>query len=219
MTITIEGVDYTLPDNLRAVPLTRYVDWQTAAGLDLSQRRIEAAAIDDPEDQEVEMAVIFLDTITQTLSFFGEIPMDIVRTLEINVVIDAITRSEVGWITVPGYIETPTSFDWMTDSWHIESPDIPVEDMTYDDFNAMINIARWLTEYNKGNWANFHELAAVYLVGSEGTAPVLHPDSDRVAMMMDLPMDIGVALAQAFTSEMATFTSIINQYADAHYSL
>lgn len=219
MTITIDGTDYRLPATLMDVTLADRIEYDVQYGKELKERLAKISDMKDGIDKDMDFTEYQLDVACKTLSFFGKIPLDIVRNTSVQDVL-------IVYESVMKYMSEDTnfaelefalnhSFEWNEATWVIAPPELKQgSTTTFGEFLDAKQAVKNLWELGQDKWGAMLTLACVYFrkQGEAYHESLSYEGSDRYDLMKTLPLEyalhIGFFLNASISGYMRTFPSL-----------
>ena len=142
-------------------------------------------------------------------SFFSGIPLE---EVEQNIAVDDVLNIYYSCFyqlfQQEEELELQPEYLWNDEFWKLESPELTFESkITFNEFITSKQIVKQMSELASGHWESLPYLACVYLKREDESFEEkwLAPGSERMEMMLDLPMDIAVAVAFFLQSSMSMY--------------
>lgn len=212
MKFTYNDIEYTFPSSLKEITLGQRIAFYEQYGKELDVMAGEVEAISDVATKDAEFYTWQLKFATCFFSFYANIPieevrnnMDIFSLLEVYFAVTE-TLNEDAYRQ-----EVKTSFEWNGDIWTLSSHEVtPVNKMTFNEFLHGKEVTRQLEAMGKGEWDRLPYLCAIYLrkKNEPFTEDLVAENSERMKLILSLPLDIAVAVGFFLTSILNIYTTI-----------
>jgi hypothetical protein len=208
-----EGKGYSYPDSLSKITLGQRIAWQEFYGQRLEERAIALAEMPEGFDKEIAGADLYVDGAIQSFSFFTGIPLadcsriDLPQLLNVYGAARAVMAEQE-----EQHPEGPYAFKG--ELWYIAPPEVNTESkVTFNEFLVSKEVVRQLHAVGEGIWAALPYLCCVYLRKEDEpfTEALAREGGDRYQLMMELPLDIALAVTFFFEQ--------LNAFIQEHFSL
>lgn len=228
MNFLFKGNTYELPSGLTAIPVFQQQAWALAYGHALCLRGIELEKeweiFGDTPTTRIRRAMLFMDEITQALSFYSGIPLaEIRKTIDISDITGLLAESQISMaiqnahLNFPQYaVETPEDVAVAGFIFHLASPaaSVDIEDLTHEEFMVYLQLAEYMLQLAEGNWNHFHLICAgfVRLAGEYISPELIEATGERGQIMRKMDMQDGMGLAQYFIGQLPQMLRILDKY-------
>lgn len=220
MKILINDKEVIFPSSLGEMTLKQRIEFQNTHGDLLETMYKSIQEIEDPDDQEIELAEFRIEAAIRGVSFFTGISVEDLKQAEsLNKLLTYYTSSlAVVFEEENKLLENPkTEFTWRGEAWHLHVPELKNGDkLTFGEFIDSKQIIQNMVKLGKNRWECLIPLAAIYLKkeGEIYQESFLYEGSERLALMEELPMDIalhvGFFLSNSLSLFIQTFQSSTN---------
>lgn len=199
MRIRINGSTYTIPASLMDITLQQRVDFDIQYGKALKKQLAKIIDMKDGIDRELEFTDYHLQLACQTLSFFGKIPLDVVRQTQIEEVLTIYHHSMKGFSEDVDFadqnFQLQHEFNWMDETWQIAPPALKHDSrMDFGEFLDAKQIVKNLFELGDEKWGAVINLACIYFrrKDEEYDEALIKEDGERYRLMQKLPLQYGL---------------------------
>lgn len=213
MQITIDGTQYTLPTSLSDITLAARVEYDNTYGRDMRLRLDELVKMPEGYERELEVGEYQCDVACKSLSFFGNIPLDVVQNTMLNEVLavyDACMKSISDEYNFDNEDFTIThEFDWNGDVWAIAPPELKsASAMTFGEFLDAKQWVKDLFEFSNQRWGSLVALCCIFFrkKGEAYTEALSDPEGERHKLMLTLPLDYALHVGFFLSDSMLTYT-------------
>lgn len=211
MRIQINGQVKTLPSSLSQMTLGQRIDFHNQYGRDLEERTKKLAAIKDEALREIEASQISIDSMFAAVSFFTGIGREVLEESEyLNTIAGLYYSSLAVLFEDQDDLTLKPEYVFQDEIWKIQEPELRNGSaMTFGEFIDSKQIVKDLMDLGSGKWEALQHLCAIYLRRPDEAyeESFIYEDSDRLKLMLDLPMDIALAVGFFLT---ASLNGLIN---------
>lgn len=205
--LNLKGKQYQSPSSLADITLREVIGFDEMYGKDLLKFQENS----DQED-ELDRMELRMDLACKSVSYFAEIPLDIVQKTDLNQIL-ALFQEVISPILEPNTErELQDKYYFKNELWTIASPIVDNKnEMTFIELILGKEITRDLKNLANGKFEALQKLSAVYFRKSrhgkteEFQEEWMNEDSERVELMAELPMDIVLDVAFFLQSSMSFF--------------
>lgn len=214
MNFTYREQQYTFPNSLADITLRQRIDFYNLHGKDIDAKAVLIEKIKDDTEKEIERNILSIDLACKSFSFYTGIPihevqqfMSVEDIMEIYAVdMQMLQDQERSIVLQPTY-------DWRGEQWCIAAPEVTGNSsMTLIEFVTGKEVVRQLSAVGKGKWDALPYLCAIYLrkrlpdgTQEPFTESLVAANSERLAAMYDLPMDIAIAVGFFLSSTLSIY--------------
>lgn len=218
MKIWINNKEVIIPSTLREITLKKRIDFHETHGKLLEAMYESIMAMEDPDEKEIELALFRITSAIHALSFFSNIPIEILRDSDhldkllgyYNSSLALIFEEEKKLQDKP-----QTSFVWKEQEWFLHVPELKHGDkLTFGEFIDSKQIIQNMVNLGKNRWECLIPLAAIYLKkeGEIYEESFLYEGSDRLKLMEELPLDIALSVGFFLSSSLNSFTEVFQSF-------
>lgn len=217
MTFSYKNKKYSFPTSLCDITLRQRIEFDNIYGQrilelqkEIYKKDTEGVAL--PVD-DVEEMIFNIQVATFNFSFFTGIPLE---EVENHIPIESVLTIYHACFQVlyqqQEDIELKEDYLWNDQLWKIEKPELTYQsEITFNELIVSKQIVKQMHDMGAGQWESMPFLAAIFLKreGEVFDESWLSPDSERVKMMYDLPMDIAMAVGFFLAVSMSLFTKTL----------
>lgn len=211
MKLQFKDTIYNFPSSLSEITLRQRIEFHERYGKLLDDSAKVLAEIKDDFDRENEMNVWHLDNAAKNFSFYTGIPLDqvtkefpIIDLLHIyNTDMQLLFEQERSG-------ELKQVYEWNEETWLLTTPELkPTDKMTLNEFVVSKEVVRSLHGAGNGKWDTLPYLCAIYLrrEGEVFQEEFVQDGSNRIQMMLDLPLNIAIAVGFFLSSIVNIYTA------------
>lgn len=206
MNITHNGKKYSIPASLGEIKLKQVIDFQNLYG-----RQIEE--MQKTVDDELEKFQINLDLACKSVSFFSGIPLEEIYKTNIDHVVSIFSA-----VLSPIFIDQDErklqeNYFFKDALWQIASPELTFENsMTFNELILGKEIAKDLQQFSIGKYEALQKLLTIYFRKEDEDGNIepfqedwMSEESERMQMMLELPMDVVLDVAFFLQSSMGSW--------------
>ena len=201
--------EYDVPTSLSQIKLRQKIEFDNLYSEKIEALKNEVFGDENKEVSDLDSMLLTFSVAAMNFSFFSGIPLE---EVEQNIAVDDVLniyyscfyqlfQQEEELELLPEYL-------WNDEFWKLESPELTFESkITFNEFITSKQIVKQMSELASGHWESLPYLACVYLKREDESFEEkwLAPGSERMKMMLDLPMDIAVAVAFFLQSSMSMY--------------
>lgn len=212
MKFTYKDNTYHFPASLAEITLGQRIGFYEQFGKALEERAIAIDKMTDEFDKEAESSIWHLDMAACTLAFYTGIPVEEIKSSVDMADLLHIYNTDMRQLhDQEQAIELQQSYEWNGEVWVIAAPELtPVSTMTLIEFITAKEAVRQLHAVGKGKWESLPYLCAAYLrkKGEEFDEAFTIEGSDRMKLMLELPLNIALAVAFFLSGTLSIYTTI-----------
>jgi hypothetical protein len=217
MNFSYKNTTYKFPTSLSEISLKERIQFDKLYGKLISDKQKELFLKDDsgndlPAD-ELELMLYNIEIANKNFSFFTNIPLSEVETnIPIESVLTVYHACFKGLYEQMDKITLEDSYLWNDEFWFIDKPALTYQSqITFNELIVSKQIVKQMHDLGAGHWEAMPYLAAIFLKRENEVFDEswLAPDSERVLMMQDLPMDIAMAIGFFLQISMSLFTKTL----------
>ena len=213
MKFTYQDNEYAFLVSLDQIKLKQRIEFDQLYGSEIRDLQEQTFKFDEKGNElpvdELELTFFNGFVATRNFSFFTGIPLDEVeKNISIEDVLTIYFSCFHQIYLQQDEIELNDSYVWNDEVWKLEAPELTFESkITFNEFITSKQIVKQMSELASGHWESLPYLACVYLKREDESFEEkwLAPGSERMEMMLDLPMDIAVAVAFFLQSSMSMY--------------
>ena len=217
MKFTYKNTTYNFPTTLGDISLRQRIDFDKTYSKEIQDRKNEIFKKDDngkdlPFD-ELESMLFNIEVATKNFSFFTGISLiEVEKNISIESVLNVYHTCFKEIYEQQDSIILEESYLWNEELWFIEKPVLSYQSqITFNELIVSKQIIKQMHDLGAGHWEAMPYLAAIFLKRENEVFDEswLAPDSERVKMMYDLPMDIAIAVAFFLQISMSLYTKTL----------
>jgi hypothetical protein len=213
MQFEYKGEIKTFPAQLSEITLGQRVSFYATHGPMLEQLAKDVEEAKD--DFEKEMAITILNSELAVCEFAHYTGIDL-EEVKNHIEFDSLmTIYAVDMMLLreqEAAIELQPSYDWNGEKWVIDTPQLtPTSKMSFNEFLHGKEVVRQLAKLGKGKWEALPYLCAIYLrkEGETFTEELVTVDGERLKLMLQLSLDIALAVGFFLSSTLSTYMSTL----------
>ena len=201
--------EYEIPTSLSQITLRQKIEFDAIYGEKIEALKNEVFGDENKEVDDIDTMLLTFSVAAMNFSFFSGIPLE---EVEQNIAVDDVLNIYYSCFyqlfQQEEELELQPEYLWNDEFWKLESPELTFESkITFNEFITSKQIVKQMSELASGHWESLPYLACVYLKREDESFEEkwLAPGSERMEMMLDLPMDIAVAVAFFLQSSMSMY--------------
>ena len=201
--------EYDVPTSLSQIKLRQKIEFDNLYSEKIEALKNEVFGDENKEVSDLDSMLLTFSVAAMNFSFFTGIPLD---EVEQNIAVDDVLNIYYSCFyqlfQQEEELELQPEYLWNDEFWKLESPELTFESkITFNEFITSKQIVKQMSELASGHWESLPYLACVYLKREDESFEEkwLAPGSERMEMMLDLPMDIAVAVAFFLQSSMSMY--------------
>ena len=201
--------EYEVPTSLSQIKLRQKIEFDNLYGEKIEALKNEVFGDENKEVSDLDSMLLTFSVAAMNFSFFSGIPLE---EVEQNIAVDDVLNIYYSCFyqlfQQEEELELQPEYLWNDEFWKLESPELTFESkITFNEFITSKQIVKQMSELASGHWESLPYLACVYLKREDESFEEkwLAPGSERMEMMLDLPMDIAVAVAFFLQSSMSMY--------------
>lgn len=201
--------EYDVPTSLSQIKLRQKIEFDNLYSEKIEALKNEVFGDENKEVSDLDSMLLTFSVAAMNFSFFSGIPLE---EVEQNIAVDDVLNIYYSCFyqlfQQEEELELQPEYLWNDEFWKLESPELTFESkITFNEFITSKQIVKEMSELASGHWESLPYLACVYLKREDESFEEkwLAPGSERMEMMLDLPMDIAVAVAFFLQSSMSMY--------------
>ena len=201
--------EYDVPTSLSQIKLRQKIEFDNLYSEKIEALKNEVFGDENKEVSDLDSMLLTFSVAAMNFSFFSGIPLE---EVEQNIAVDDVLNIYYSCFyqlfQQEEELELQPEYLWKDEFWKLESPELTFESkITFNEFITSKQIVKQMSELASGHWESLPYLACVYLKREDESFEEkwLAPGSERMEMMLDLPMDIAVAVAFFLQSSMSMY--------------
>ena len=201
--------EYDVPTSLSQIKLRQKIEFDNLYGERIEALKNEVFGDENKEVSDLDSMLLTFSVAAMNFSFFTGISLE---EVEQNIAVDDVLNIYYSCFyqlfQQEEELELQPEYLWKDEFWKLESPELTFESkITFNEFITSKQIVKEMSELASGHWESLPYLACVYLKREDESFEEkwLAPGSERMEMMLDLPMDIAVAVAFFLQSSMSMY--------------
>jgi hypothetical protein len=212
MVIRIDGNDYQIPTSLLEITLADRLEYDKTYGRELKEKLAEVILLPEGTDRDFAVVEYKIDLAFKTLSFFGKIPIDLLKDTAIedvlhiyNTVLESLSFE---WSFENPDIQIQTDFEWQGEQWEIMAPELKhTSKATFGEFIDAKQVVKNMMEIEKDNWSALLMLCCVYFRKKEEAYndAFIVEDGERYKLMQTLPLDYALNVGFFLSATMSSY--------------
>lgn len=217
MQITIANNKYNIPASLYDVKLIERIEFDRVHGVKLRDQLKKISEMKDTPARDLEFSDYHFSLACKTLSFFGQIPLDIVEyKTDINDVLTIYHHTMKGYTEDVDFgnqeFELNRCFYWMDEEWEIQPPELKQDSLM--SFGEFLQAKQWVKstwELSEEKWDAMHGLACVYFrkKGEKFSEAFMNEGNERNELMKKLPLEYAIHLGFFFRDSMTSYQNTL----------
>jgi hypothetical protein len=217
MKFTYQDTTYNFPTTLGDISLRQRIEFDQTYAKEIQERKNEIFKKDDngkdlPFD-EVDSMVFNIEIAIKNFSFFTGISIgEVSNNIPVESVLTVYHACFKGLYEQMDKITLEDSYLWNDEFWFIDKPALTYQSqITFNELIVSKQIVKQMHDLGAGHWEAMPYLAAILLKRENEVFEEswLAPNSERVLMMQDLPMDIAMAIGFFLQISMSLFTKTL----------
>jgi len=209
MIFKYQDTEYSFPGSLLEITLAKRIEFYEQHGRKLDELAGKISKIDNAFDREAESNIWHLDMAIRSFSFFTEIDeKEIRRYVDIPSLLTIYNDHIQPLLKQEQEVVLKNEYEFEGETWVLSSPElIASSKITFNEFLHSKEIVRQMNQVGKGKWDSLPYLCAIYLrkPGEPFTEYLVADNSDRIKLMLKLPMDIAIAVGFFLTGILNTY--------------
>ena len=212
MTISIENITYTLPASLMDVTLQQRIDFDKQYGKDLRSKLKAIAEAKDSIPREMDFTEYTLDLACKTLSFFGDIPLDVIQNTNILEVLEVYHRVMRAMTDETNFqdpdFKLVQEFVWMGEEWVIQPPELKNDSkMTFGEFIDSKQIVQDLYQLGEQKWESLLGLSSIYFrkKGEAYSESLSNVEGKRYQLLKTLPLEYALHVGFFLSASLVSY--------------
>ena len=201
--------EYEVPTSLSQIKLRQKIEFDNLYGEKIEALKNEVFGDENKEVSDLDSMLLTFSVAAMNFSFFTGIPLEEVeKNIAVDDVLNIYYSCFYQLFQQEDELEIQPEYLWNDEFWKLESPELTFESkITFNEFITSKQIVKQMSELASGHWESLPYLACVYLKREDESFEEkwLAPGSERMEMMLDLPMDIAVAVAFFLQSSMSMY--------------
>lgn len=201
--------EYDVPTSLSQIKLRQKIEFDNLYGERIEALKNEVFGDENKEVSDLDSMLLTFSVAAMNFSFFTGISLE---EVEQNIAVDDVLNIYYSCFyqlfQQEEELELQPEYLWKDEFWKIGAPELTFESkITFNEFITSKQIVKQMSELASGHWESLPYLACVYLKREDESFEEkwLAPGSERMEMMLDLPMDIAVAVAFFLQSSMSMY--------------
>lgn len=218
MRIKIEGQQYKIPASLLEVTLSDRIEYDREHGKELREKLSKILSQPEGVDRDLDLAEYQCDVACRTLSFFGKIPIDIVRQVKLEEVLIIYHEIMQAYSAEANFADEAAplnlELEWNEEVWCIAPPELKnASSTTFGEFLDAKQAVKNLFELANDRWESLLMLCCIYLrkAGEQYSEELSEEKGTRYQLMQTLPLahalNVGFFLSASMSSYISTFHS------------
>lgn len=207
---------YNFPTCLRDITLKQRIEFDNLYGKEIEEthKTIYKANEDGSVEvlDEMEATLFQLDIACKNFSFFSGIPLDDVRKLPMDQVLNVYHSCFAEILKEEQEIKLLDKYYWNDELWVLETPEINHESkMSFNEFVTAKQIVKTMHDLGSGQWDSLPSLCAIFLrkENEPFDEKFISGTTNRSKEMLELPLDIALCVAFFLQISMSMYSKII----------
>lgn len=213
MKILLNDKEITLPSSLSEITLGQRIAFQKEHG-DLLDKMLESIlAMEDELLRELELVEFSFEKMFRTFSFFASVPVSVVKESKF---VDDIANIYYSCLAVlfedEANQQLKSEFVFEGELWELAPPEVKHGDKrTFGEFIDAKQTVKDMSDLGNGKWESLLPLCAIHLrkKGEAYSKEFLYEDSERLALMKKVPMDIAMQVGFFLSSSLNFSVNIL----------
>lgn len=217
MKIRLNGQEYDIPASLAAVTLQQRIDFEIMHGRELRRQLVKIIEIKDERVKDIEFTGYHCELACKSLSFFANIPLDVVMNQtaieDVLAVYHSVMKSyadDYDFSSIEFQLEN--EFGWKDELWTIAGPVLnPESKMTFGELITAKQAVQNIMDLGDEKWESLLPLCCIYFRKKDEPfkEEFLNETSERYQLMKTLPLNyalqVGFFLIASMDSWLKTF--------------
>lgn len=198
MRFLINDQEVSFPTSLAEITLGQRIQFYNQYGKDLDDMLTSILEIKDEDERELELVQFHAEKMFANVAFFAGTTPEALKESEF---IDGIANIYHSCTKVlmedEASQELQPEYIWNQEVWEIHPPELKHgSPMKFGEFIDAKQIIKNMMDLGKGRWETLVALCAIYLRKKDEAykEEFMYEGSERQTMMMNLPMDIALAV-------------------------
>lgn len=207
MRVVINNTEIILPSSLAEFTLGQRIAFHQEHGILLDQM-LNSILTDIPEgiEREVQLVEYQVEKMVRTLSFFSKIPVEVIQETEYLDDLATIYYSSLAIIIEDeSSVELKQEYYFKGETWELHPPEMKNgSKIKFGEFVDSKQLIKDMMELGKGKWEYMLPLCAIFFrkKGEAYSQEFTYEGSERMELLLDLPMDIVMAVGFFLSSSM-----------------
>lgn len=202
MQFTYQNNKYSFPTTLRDITLSQRIQFDKVHGTAINDLQNVVFKQNDageniPAD-ELDELLFNIEVANRNFSFFTGIPLDEVeKNIPIETVLNIYHACFQQLYQQQESIKLEEEYLWNDEFWRIEKPELTYQsEITFNELIVSKQIVKQMHDLGAGQWESMPYLASIFLKRENELFDEkwMLPESERIKMMYELPMDIAIAV-------------------------
>lgn len=213
MQIFVNDKQIIFPSQLSDITLGQRIQLQEKHGNDLDKMLESIMKMPDDAEREIELLHWHFEKMFRTFSFFAGTTVEAIKESSF---IDEVARIYNLCLAMifseENKMEQKSEFWWKEQKWILAPPELKYGDrMQFGEVIDSKQTVKDMLDLGKGKWEAMLRLCVIYLrkPDEEYDKEWLYDDSERLAMMRDLPLDIAMQVGFFLRNSLILFQSTL----------
>lgn len=213
--ITINGTEYQVPATLHEITLWQRIEFDKKYGKGLKEQLEAITKMPAGPVKELEFTYYHCELAIKTISFFGDVPIDILENTQVDDVLLVYHQTMEGFAQDVDFaskeFELIREFAWADETWVIAPPELDYKNqMTFGEFLDAKQWVKQLYEIGQDKWESLLMLACVYFrkIGEPYGDDMQYEDSERHTLLKKLPLDYALHVGFFLSGSMSSYLKI-----------
>lgn len=212
ITVTINNKQYHIRTSLMEITLQQRLDWDIQYGGYFKKQLEDILKIEDELAKEIDYYAYTIELAVKTISFFNDIPLDVVENCDLNQVL-ALYHTSIYLMSEDTdfhnkEIADVTHVQWNGQDWEIQPPFLNnTSEMTAGEFIQAKQIISNVYEIGQQKWQALLPLCCIYLrkKGESYSDALISEEGERMKLMRELPLQHALSVAFFLSDSMNLF--------------
>lgn len=221
MKFKYQNKTYHFPASLRDITLRKRIEFDKLYAKDIETMRNDVYRKDengmDIPPVEMDEILFNVSVALRNFAFFTGIPLEEVeQNIAVEDVLNVYHSCFKQLHEQQDDIKIEKEYVWNDEVWTLEQPKLTYESkITFNELVVSKQIVKQMHDVGSGNWEAMVYIASIFLKRKDEVFDEswIAPDSERLQMMYDLPMDIALAVGFFLQVSMSVFTRT-SQYSE-----
>jgi hypothetical protein len=206
MNFEYNGQQYSYPATLSEITLKQRIELHAKYGHALDEAVKKSLEIESEIERAIQQTEIRILFACQCFSFFTGIDLETIKeTFELSQIMNVYNASLALVLSEESELKELREFTFNKEQWILAPPQVtPQSRFTFNEFVTSKEIVRQLEQLGKGKWHSLLYLCCIYLrkEGEEFQEAWLEEGSERMMLMLNVPMDVALSVGFFLTNTM-----------------
>jgi len=211
--IVINDKEIIFPSSLSEITLGQRINFQKQYG-DLLDKMLESCQkMEDPELREIELVMFQMEKMYATFAFFAGCTLEAIKESEfVGRVAQIYSASLHLLFEEEENMELQSEFLWRGEEWELAAPTLSNgSNMSFGELIQSKQLMQDMVALGRNRWDALQSLAAIYFrkKGEAYSDKLVEEGSERLALMLELPMDYALQVGFFLSALMNSSVNIL----------